>query len=115
MGLAALPPLLSSDGLAAPAPASPGLDQINPLAPRPPHFTPRAKRCIFIFMDGGPSQLDLFDPKPSLRRYDGQRLPESMLANVRFAFINGSATLRASPRRFRRHGQCGMELSDLLP
>src|SRR5438132_14203001 len=87
----------------------------NPSHARPPHFAPRAQSCIFIFQDGGPSQLDLFDPKPSLRKYNGQRLPDSMLENVRFAFINRGATLRASPRKFTRHGRCGMELSDLLP
>ncbi|MCI0459181.1 MAG: DUF1501 domain-containing protein [Gemmataceae bacterium] len=107
LGLLALQSLLAQD--------APRATRTDPLRPRPSHFEPRARSCIFIFMDGGPSQLDLFDPKPSLRRHDGQRLPESMLANVRFAFINRSATLRASPRRFTRHGHCGMELSDLLP
>lgn len=82
---------------------------------RPPHFAPRAKRCIFLFMDGGPSQLDLFDPKPKLADLSGQQLPASLLENVRFAFIKKDATLRASPRTFRPAGQCGMELSDLLP
>jgi hypothetical protein len=66
-------------------------------------------------MDGGPSQLDLFDPKPKLTELSGQQLPPSLLENVRFAFIKKDATLRASPRKFERHGQCGMELSDLLP
>jgi hypothetical protein len=80
-----------------------------------PHFAPRAKRCIFLFMDGAPSQLDLFDPKPKLAELTGQQLPESLLENVRFAFIKKDATLRASPRTFSPHGQCGMELSDLLP
>ena len=82
---------------------------------RPPHFAPRAKRCIFLFMDGGPSQLDLFDPKPKLAELSGQQLPASLLENVRFAFIKKDATLRASPRKFAPVGQCGMELSDLLP
>jgi hypothetical protein len=80
-----------------------------------PHFAPRAKRCIFLFMDGAPSQLDLFDPKPKLAELTGQQLPPSLLENVRFAFIKNDATLRASPRKFDRHGECGMELSDLLP
>lgn len=82
---------------------------------RAPHFAPRAKSCIFIFMDGGPSQLDLFDPKPTLAKYDGQQLPDSLLKNVRFAFIKKDAQLRSSPRAFQRHGESGMELSDLLP
>ena len=80
-----------------------------------PHFAPRAKRCIFLFMDGAPSQLDLFDPKPKLAGLTGQQLPPSLLENVRFAFIKKDATLRASPRKFERYGECGMELSDLLP
>jgi len=82
---------------------------------RPPHFAPRAKRCIFLFMDGGPSQLDLFDPKPKLAELSGQQLPPSLLENVRFAFIKKDAKLRASPRKFSAAGECGMELSDLLP
>ena len=82
---------------------------------REPHFTPRAKRCIFLFMDGGPSQLDLFDPKPKLAELSGQQLPQSLLENVRFAFIKKDAKLRASPRKFQPAGECGMELSDLLP
>src|SRR5688572_14652927 len=57
------------------------------------HFAPRAKSCSFIFMDGGPSQLDLFDPKPKLADLGGQQLPESLLKNVRFAFIKKDATL----------------------
>ena len=85
------------------------------IGPRRPHFAPRAKRCIFLFMDGAPSQLDLFDPKPKLTELTGQQLPASLLENVRFAFIKKDATLRASPRKFERFGQCGMELSDLLP
>jgi hypothetical protein len=83
--------------------------------PKSPHFAPRAKRCIFLFMDGGPSQLDLFDPKSKLTELDGQELPASLLENVRFAFIKKDAKLRASPRKFLPYGDCGMELSDLLP
>jgi Protein of unknown function (DUF1501) len=82
---------------------------------RQPHFAQRAKRCIFLFMDGAPSQLDLFDPKPTLAELTGQQLPPSLLENVRFAFIKKDATLRASPRKFEPCGQCGMDLSDLLP
>src|SRR5262245_6888518 len=66
-------------------------------------------------MDGGPSQLDLFDPKPKLAELSGQQLPASLLENVRFAFIKKDATLRASPRKFQPAGDSGMELSDLLP
>ena len=88
----------------------------DPLAPRPPHFAPKAKNCIFIFLEGAPSQIDLFDPKPKLNELHGQKLPESMTKNVRFAFIQKeTAVLMGRPRKFAKHGQCGMELSDLLP
>jgi hypothetical protein len=81
LGLLALASLLGQDSVhGAEAPA-------DPLAPRQPHFAPRAKNCIFIFMEGAPSQLDLFDPKPKLNELHGQPLPESLLKNVRFAFI----------------------------
>jgi hypothetical protein len=67
-------------------------------------------------MEGAPSQMDLFDPKPKLNELNGQKLPESMTKEVRFAFIQKeSAALMGSPRQFRPRGQCGMELSDLLP
>ncbi len=67
-------------------------------------------------MAGAPSQIDLFDPKPKLNEMHGQKLPESMLKNVRFAFIQkDSATLMGSKRTFKKHGDCGMEFSDLLP
>ena len=81
-----------------------------------PHHQPRAKRCIYIYLEGGPSQMDLYDPKPTLNKLDGQALPESMLKNMRFAFLaKESARVMGSPRTFKRHGQCGMELSDLIP
>jgi hypothetical protein len=83
---------------------------------RTPHFAAKAKRIIYIYLEGGPSQMDLFDPKPELNRLHGQPLPESKLENVNFAFLKKeSARLMGSPRKFFRYGQCGMELSDLLP
>jgi hypothetical protein len=88
----------------------------NPLTPKAPHFQPKAKACIFIFMAGAPSQLDLFDPKPKLNELHGQKLPESMTKEVRFAFIQKeSAVLMGSPRKFTKYGACGTEFSDLLP
>ena len=88
----------------------------DPLLPRKPHFPAMAKNCIFIFMEGAPSQMDLFDPKPKLNELNGQPLPESMTKNVRFAFIKKeTARLMGSPRKFQKHGQCGMDFSDLLP
>jgi hypothetical protein len=86
------------------------------MAPRPPHFAPRAKNCIFIFMEGAPSQLDLFDPKPRLNELHGQKPPDDLLRNMRFAFIQKeSAVLMGTHRQFRRHGQAGLWFSDLLP
>ena len=83
---------------------------------RAPHFAPKAKRCIYLFMEGGPSQMDLFDPKPKLNEMDGQAMPESLLEGVKFSFTNKeSARLLGSPRTFKKHGQCGMDMSDLLP
>lgn len=80
------------------------------------HIAPQAKRCIYLFMEGGPSQMDLFDEKPKLNQLDGQPMPESILREIKFAFIQKeSARLMGSPRTFRPYGECGMELSDLLP
>jgi hypothetical protein len=107
--------LLAKDGLLAAEKngAVPGFD---PLAPRAPHFAPKAKRCIFIYMEGGVSQLDLFDPKPKLNELDGQKMPDSMTQNVRFAFLQkDSAKLLGSPYKFKRYGQCGTEMSEMLP
>jgi hypothetical protein len=88
----------------------------DPLAVRQPHYAPKAKNCILIYFEGAPSQIDLFDPKPKLNELDGQKLPDSMLEKVRFAFIKKETVrLMGSPRTFKPHGQCGMELSDLLP
>ena len=88
----------------------------NPMAPKKPHFVPRAKNCIFFFLSGGSSQVDLFDPKPKLNELAGQPLPESVLKNIRFAFIQkDSARLMGSPRQFKQHGQSAMYFSDLLP
>ncbi len=85
------------------------------MAEQKPHFTPRAKSVIFLFMEGGPSQIDLFDPKPTMTKLDGQPLPESMRSGLRFAFIKPNARVWASARPFRRHGRSGAEISDWLP
>ncbi|MFN6107779.1 MAG: DUF1501 domain-containing protein [Planctomycetaceae bacterium] len=86
------------------------------LAARPAPFPPRVRACIFIYLEGAPSQLDLFDPKPRLNELDGQPLPESFTAQVRFAFLQKeTARLMGSPRVFRPYGASGIELSDLLP
>jgi hypothetical protein len=87
----------------------------DPLAPRPPHFSPRAKSVIFLFMAGGPSQLELFERKPKLQELDGQVIPESFVANKRFAFIKGDAKLQGTKRKFARYGQSGQTISECLP
>ncbi|HEX4609088.1 MAG TPA: DUF1501 domain-containing protein [Urbifossiella sp.] len=79
----------------------------GPLAPRPPHFKPRAKRVIFLFMPGGPSQVDTFDPKPELTKQHGKPSPKLYLGQRR--------NLLASPWAFRPHGRSGLEVSDLFP
>ncbi|MDX1952910.1 MAG: DUF1501 domain-containing protein [Verrucomicrobiota bacterium] len=89
---------------------------LNPLAVKASHFAPKAKNCIFFFFSGGSSQVDLFDPKPKLNELAGQPLPDSILKNLRFAFIQkDSARVMGSPRTFQKHGNSGMEFSDLLP
>ena len=87
----------------------------DPLRLKEPHFEPTAKNVIFLFQAGGPSQLDLLDPKPEMRRWDGQSLPDSLAGELELAFIKPDATIWASPRRFDRHGESGLEFSELLP
>jgi hypothetical protein len=101
--------------LAGDCQASVKIDPANPMASRRPHHTAKAKRVIYLFMAGGPSQLDLFDHKPLLEKYSGQKPPESLMSGKRFAFLKGNETLLASPRKFGTYGQCGMTLSDLFP
>ncbi len=80
-----------------------------------PHFAPKAKNIIYMFQSGGPSHLDLFDPKPELAKRDGQQVPEELVKNIRLAQIGKQAKLLASPYKFARHGRSGMWLSELLP
>ncbi len=87
----------------------------SPLAPKAPHFEPKAKRVIFLFMAGGPSQLELFDPKPKLQELNGQVVPESFTKGKRFAFIKGDAKLLGTRREFQKVGKNKTELGTLLP
>jgi hypothetical protein len=112
IGAFALAELLHRSGLGA---AEPAAVASGPLAPRPAQFRPRAKSVIYLFMAGAPSQLDLFDPKPALRRHDDQVVPPELVKDKRYAFIRKDAKLMASPFRFERRGRSGAELSEVLP
>ena len=87
----------------------------GPSGVRPSDFPARAKRLVYLFMSGGPSQVDLFDPKPALQRHHGESLPKEVIGDQRFAFIKDDFRLQTSPYKFRRHGHSGAEVSDLLP
>jgi hypothetical protein len=102
--------LLGSQGLLGGAPAAPASRTISPLAPRVPHFPGRAKRVIHLFMNGGPSHVDTFDPKPALAKYAGKLLPR---ANLRTERKTGAAF--PTPFTFQKHGKSGIEVSDLFP
>lgn len=82
----------------------------SPLAPKRPHFAPKAKRVVFLFLNGGPSQVDTFDPKPVLTRFHGQPMPTPNLKTER-----KTGKLLASPFRFQKHGQSGLEMSEIFP
>ncbi|MBI2924504.1 MAG: DUF1501 domain-containing protein [Verrucomicrobia bacterium] len=96
--------------------ATPGTTP-NPMTPRLPHFRPRAKKIIYLFMAGAPSQLELFDYKPKLVELNGQPIPPSFIAGKRFAFMDSShgTNLLGTRRKFARHGQCGAWVSELFP
>jgi hypothetical protein len=88
---------------------------INPTAPRPPSFRPRAKHVIYMFMVGAPSQLEMFDYKPTLVKYDGQPIPAHIVKDQRYAFIERNAALMSPRYKFKKHGQSGQEISEILP
>ena len=112
LGGMALASLLNGGAL----PCASGSDSdANPLRPRPGHFPAKARAVIFLFMAGGPSHLELFDPKPTLQRLDGQTVPESFTRGRRFAFIRPDAKLLGTRRRFAKAGRSGADISELLP
>src|ERR1039457_4999630 len=88
---------------------------IAPLAPGQPHFKPKAKRIISLFMGGALSQLDLFDYKPALAKYNGKPVPQEVVMGQKYAFIRPDAALYATEFKFAKHGKCGAELSEALP
>ncbi|MBI3856709.1 MAG: DUF1501 domain-containing protein [Planctomycetes bacterium] len=87
---------------------------INPLAPKPAHLNPQAKSVIFLFMSGGPSHLETFDPKPLLNRLHGQSRPKEF-GEAKYQFISPTAKLFGTKRTFRKYGESGIEVSDLFP
>jgi Protein of unknown function (DUF1501) len=87
----------------------------NPLAPAAPHHAGKAKSVIYLFMAGGPSHLELFDNKPQLARFDGKLPPAELIKGYRAAFISPNSNLLGPRFKFARHGQCGAELSEILP
>jgi len=90
-------------------------NEAKPLAAKAPHFAPRAKNVIYLHMIGAPSQLDLFDHKPALEKYDGEPCPAELTKGKRFAFLGDNLTLAGSKFKFARHGQSGQMLSENLP
>jgi len=113
LGSLALGHLLREQGYAAPTGSS--ATGQDPLAPKAPHYAPKAKRVIFLFMAGAPSHLELFDNKPQLAKFDGTLPPPELIKGYRAAFINPSSTLLGPKFKFAKHGQSGAELSELLP
>ena len=107
-GMMALGSLMDGSGLLTPSIKAAGQVAL-PLAPRSPHFAPKAKRVVHLFMNGGPSQVDTFDPTPALDRFHGKPLP---LNNLRTERKTGAAM--RSPFKFKRHGQSGIEVSELF-
>ncbi|TVS09743.1 MAG: DUF1501 domain-containing protein, partial [Planctomycetaceae bacterium] len=112
MGKLALAGLLT-DAFRSSASATPAAD--HPLAAREPHFPGRAKRVIHLFMAGGPSQLEMFDNKPELKRLEGNPLPPSVIGGQRYAFIRPDAAVLGPQYSFAQHGESGTELSEMVP
>src|SRR5437867_8788698 len=108
----ALGHLLQKEGYAAEAGTPSAVDL---MAPKAPHYTPKAKRVLFLFMAGAPSHLELFDHRPQLAKFDGTLPPAELLKGYRAAFIKPSSKLLGPKFPFAKHGQCGTELSELLP
>ena len=94
---------------------SDGREHASEQALQRPDHAPRVRNVIFLHMVGGPSQLDLLSFKPELQRRDGQKMPDALWENLRLAFVRKQPNLFGSPFKFERHGQSGIELSELLP
>jgi hypothetical protein len=112
LGSIALGHLLQEAGYAS---SPKGPSPADPMAPRAPHYAPKAKRVLFLFMAGAPSHLELFDYKPQLARFNGTLPPPELIKDYRAAFIKPSSKLLGPKFKFARHGQSGTETSELLP
>src|SRR5213079_2741972 len=113
VGKIALASLLAGRAFASPqTPAG-----VSPLAPRRPHHAAKAKSVIFLFMAGGPSQLELFDHKPKLDELNGQPIPDEFIKGKRFAFMDSfkAPKLLGVKRKFAQHGKQGTWISECLP
>src|SRR5215471_5529673 len=108
----ALASMLAEDGYAAP---TIGHTPPDPLAPKQPHHAPKAKSVIFCFMEGGPSHVDTFDPKPLLAKLDGKPIPDSIGKPSQTSRGTGDNTLMASKRTWKQYGQSGLWVSDWYP
>lgn len=113
-GALALSHLLAGNAAAGNQTTSEDKKTTNPLAPKPPHFAPKAKAVIFLFMVGGPSQMETFDPKPALDKLHGQQMPASF-GEVKSQFVKAGTPLMGSTWKFKQYGQSGIEVSDLFP
>ncbi|NOT61267.1 MAG: DUF1501 domain-containing protein [Acidobacteria bacterium] len=111
MGAIAMNAMLSKDGYAVQQKPK----GENPLAAKKPHFAPKAKNIIYLFMGGAPSHLEMFDNKPELAKFNGTLPPPELLKGYRAAFINPNSTLLGPKFKFAKYGQSGAELSELLP
>ena len=108
LGAGALAQLLSPDAFGLNAPS-------NPLLPRKPHFSPKAKRVIYLHLTGSPPHLDLWDYKPELVKRSDQECPDEFIKGKEFAFTSGTPKLMGTPRKFSQHGKSGMWMSDAIP
>jgi hypothetical protein len=115
LGSVALTSLLKSNAAAIQPSALGTQSSKNPLAPKLPHFSAKAKRVIYLFQAGGPSHLDLFDYKPVLQKYTGTAPPPELLKGIQNVFLSKDAALYGTEFKFARHGQSGAELSEALP
>ena len=108
LGMGALAQLMSPDAFGLTAPQ-------NPLLPRAPHFTPKAKRVIYLHLTGSPPHLDMWDYKPELEKRTDQECPDEFIKGKMFAFTSGTPKLMGSPRKFAQYGKSGMWMSDAIP